>query len=167
MNRAMGIACTIIGLCALAARVGVSGEPAATVNEVRQLLQANGMWDLSAQVGAVTAQQLSLALHRTNPSLPASADSVVAHVVGSYLKRSAEENHVADRLIPIYTKYLTKSDVQQLTAFYRSPAGRKLMAATPAISLESAEVGQDWMKTILPGLQAEVLSELKSEKLLE
>jgi hypothetical protein len=145
MCRPIGVAFVIIGLYALAARAGVPGETAPTVDEVRQLLQANGMWDLGAQVGPVTAQQLSLVLHRTNPSLPARADSVVADVVVSYLRKRAEVDHVADRLIPIYAKYLTKSDVQRITEFYRSPAGRKLAGATPAISLESAKVGQEWM----------------------
>lgn len=51
--------------------------------------------------------------------------------------------------------------------FYRSPAGRKLASAMPAISLESATVGQQWMESVLPGLQAELLSRLRSEKLIE
>jgi hypothetical protein len=157
----------IIGLNAL---VGVAGKPegvSPSANEVRQLLEANGMWDVAAQVGPVTVQQLSLALRRTNPSLPARADSVVADVVVSYLREHAERDHVADKLIPIYAKHLTKDDVRRITEFYRSPAGRKLAGVTPAISLESAKVGQEWMTSILPGLQSELLTRLRSEKLID
>lgn len=161
------VALIIMACYPLAAPFAASEQPAPTATEVRELLQANGTGDLGAQVGPVAAQQLSIALHRANPALPARADAVVMDVVVSYLRRQAEHEHVAERLIPIYAKYLTKDDVRRITEFYRSPAGRKLVSVTPAISLESAKVGQEWMESILPGLQTELLSRLRSEKLIE
>jgi uncharacterized protein len=140
---------------------------APTAAEVRALLQANGTEDVAAQVGPVAAQQLSVALHRANPGLPPSADAVVMDVVVNYVRQQAERDRVADRLIPIYARYLTKADVRRITEFYRSPAGRKLVSAMPAISLESAKVGQQWIESILPGLQSQLVSRLKSEKLIE
>jgi hypothetical protein len=135
--------------------------------DIRALLEANGTEDVAGQVGPVAAQQLSVALHRASPGLPPSVDAVVMDVVVAYVRQEAERDRVADRLIPIYRKYLTKTDVRRVTEFYRSPAGRKLVSVTPAISLESASVGQQWMESILPGLQAELLSRLRSEKLIE
>ena len=168
MTRGTAVAALVIMVCyPLTARVAPPEQTAPTAAEVRELLQANGTGDLGAQVGPVAAQQLSIALHRTNPGLPASADHVVMDVVVSYLRQRAEQDHVAERLIPIYAKYLTKDDVRRLTEFYRSPAGRKLVNVTPAISLESAKVGQEWMESILPGLQTELLNRLKSENLIQ
>lgn len=43
---------------------------------------------------------------------------------------------------PIYRKYLTLSDLQQIVAFYDSPVGRKLAAATPAITRDGMQAGQ-------------------------
>jgi hypothetical protein len=162
------LAITLIVICYPLARLFAASEQTApTVAEVRELLQASGTGDLGSQVGPVAAQQLSIALHRANPALPARADAIVMDVVVSYLRRQAEIGHVADRLIPTYTKYLTKADVQRITEFYHSPAGQKLVSVTPAISLESAKVGQEWMESIQPGLQAKLLSRLRSEKLIE
>lgn len=152
--------------CSLA----VFAEPASTaptVDAIRALLQVNGNGEIATQVGPVVAQQLNLGLHRTNPNLSARADAVVTDVVVAYLRQAAERDHFSERLIPIYAKYLTKDDVQRITEFYRSPAGRKLVSVMPAISLEAASVGQQWMESILPGLQAQLLSRLRSEKLIE
>lgn len=118
------IALAIMACYPLAARVAAPEQPAPTVAEVRELLQANGTGDLGSQVGPVAAQQLRVALHRTNPGLSARADPIVMDVVVSYLRRQAEHDHVADKLVPIYAKYLTKDDVRRITDFYLSPAGR-------------------------------------------
>ncbi len=166
--RGLAVTAFVITACyPFTARVAPPELTVPTTAEVRELLQANGIWDFAAQVGPVTAQQLGIVLRQTNPSLPARADSVVMDVVMSYLRQQAELDHVADRMIPIYTMYLTKADVQRITEFYRSPAGRKLASVTPAISLQSAKVGQEWMASILPGLQGELLKRLRSEKLVE
>src|ERR1700685_1090984 len=85
--------------------LALSAEPqsaAPSPANSRALLEANGTEDLAAQAGPVAAQQLSAALHRTNSALPARADAVVMDVVVSYLRRQADHDHVAERLIPIY-----------------------------------------------------------------
>lgn len=142
-----------------------ANTPAAA--DIKALLQANGTGDIGNQVGPVTAQQIIITLHRVNPNLSASADAIVTDVVVTYMRQQAEHDRVVDRLIPIYSKYLTKDDVRQLTDFYRSPIGRKLVNVMPEISLESARVGQQWAESILPGLQAKLLDRLRAEKLIE
>jgi uncharacterized protein len=83
------------------------------------------------------------------------------------MRKQAEHDRVVDRLIPIYSKYLTRMTFDSSRRFYRSPVGRKLVNAMPAISLESAELGQRWVESILPGLQAQLLERLRSEKLID
>ncbi len=140
---------------------------APTAADVRALLKANGTEDIAAQVGPIGAQQLSIVLHRAIPNLPQRADAVILDVVVTYVRQQAAHDQVTDRLVPVYAKYLTADDVRRITEFYRSSAGRKLVSVTPAISLETADIGQQWMKSILPGLQKQLVSRLKSEKLIE
>jgi len=47
-------------------------------------------------------------------------------------------------LTPIYQKYLTQSDLEDIIVFYRSPVGQKLGENTPKITQESMVVGQEW-----------------------
>lgn len=44
--------------------------------------------------------------------------------------------------VPIYKKYLTLDDLKQIVAFYESPVGRKLAAATPSMTGEGMQAGQ-------------------------
>jgi hypothetical protein len=165
-SRAFGTIVLLI-LNVIFVEFATSESAAPTSAEVMALLQASGAADIAAQLGPLAAQQLSLAFHRANPALSLRADAVITDVVVTYMRQMAERDQVVDRLIPIYAKYLTKDDIRQITEFYRSPAGRKLVSVMPAISVESAKVGQEWMESILPGLQAELLRRLKSEKLIE
>lgn len=138
-----------------------------SVSDIRNLMNSNGTADIANQLGPLAAQQVLVALRRINPSLPSRADAIVTDVVVTYLRQAASRDRVVEKLIPIYAKHLTKEDVIRITKFYRSPTGRKLMSVMPAISLESARVGQQWVESILPGLQMQLLSRLRSEKLIE
>jgi uncharacterized protein len=163
--KAVVFAVTVI--CSLSSSSAEPVSAAPSASDVRDMLQANGAGDIGTQGGPIAAQQISANLHRTIPTLSPRADAIVMDVVVSYLRRQADHDDVAERLVPIYAKYLTKDDVRRITDFYRSPTGRKLVSVTPAISLESAKIGQEWMDSILPGLQTELLNRLKSEKLIE
>jgi uncharacterized protein len=139
----------------------------ASPDDIRALLREIGTEDVIAQLGQLAAQQISLAFHKAHPGLGPRADSVIAETVVTYVNQLAQRDRVMDRLIPIYTKYLSKEDVQAIRAFYRSPAGRKLVATTPALTAESAKVGEVWMQSILPGLQEQLRDKLRKEKLIE
>lgn len=51
---------------------------------------------------------------------------------------------LVEMLAPVYSKYMTKEDLQQIVAFYDSPVGKKFAKSTPMITRESMEVGQAW-----------------------
>lgn len=44
--------------------------------------------------------------------------------------------------VPIYKKYLTLDDLKKIVAFYESPVGKKLAAATPSMTGEAMQAGQ-------------------------
>lgn len=49
-----------------------------------------------------------------------------------------------DRAVPIYANRFSKQELEQLLAFYRSPAGRRLAAEAPTISADMMRAGQMW-----------------------
>jgi len=57
---------------------------------------------------------------------------------------------------PIYQKYLTLDDLKKIVAFYESPAGKKLGAATPAMMAEGMQMGQKLGMEIATELQQEL-----------
>ena len=154
-------------ICVLYWPLITSGEEAVpTPAEIRVLLQVSGSANIPNTLGPVLAQQLITSLRQSNPDISRRTQDVVVEVTLAYLRRRAEEDHLIDRLIPIYSKFLTKDDVRELTEFYRSPVGRKLVSLSPQITAESAAIGRTWATSILPGLQAELTKKLQEENLL-
>lgn len=62
-------------------------------------------------------------------------------------------NRMIEIFTPIYQKHLTLDDLKQIIAFYESPIGRKLGTATPLISKESMQVGQQLGMEIATDIQ--------------
>ncbi|WP_294293838.1 DUF2059 domain-containing protein [uncultured Chryseobacterium sp.] len=62
--------------------------------------------------------------------------------------------------IPIYAKYYSESDLDELIRFYKTPLGQKIITNTPLIMKESVEVGRDFGQKIGKKL-VEKLSEAK------
>ncbi len=51
---------------------------------------------------------------------------------------------LAEMLVPVYQKYMTVEDLEELIQFYESPIGRKFAKNTPLITQESMQIGQQW-----------------------
>ncbi|MCT4615543.1 MAG: DUF2059 domain-containing protein [Marinifilaceae bacterium] len=51
-------------------------------------------------------------------------------------------------LVPVYKKYLTESDLDELIKFYNSDIGKKFSKINPIITSESIMVGKEWGKII-------------------
>ena len=66
-------------------------------------------------------------------------------------------------IIPIYDKYYTESDIDQLIVFYNSPIGKKMIATMPQVMSECLTAGQAWGKQI----GEKVIAKLKEKDNLE
>ncbi|WP_375578870.1 DUF2059 domain-containing protein [Marivirga tractuosa] len=53
-------------------------------------------------------------------------------------------NELTDMLVPVYSKYMTIADLEELIKFYETPVGKKFAKNTPLIMQESMQVGQQW-----------------------
>lgn len=62
------------------------------------------------------------------------------------LKSSIED--LAELLVPVYEKYLTIADLQEMTKFYNTPVGKKYAQSTGPIMQESMKVGEAWGRKI-------------------
>ncbi|MGD0215212.1 MAG: DUF2059 domain-containing protein [Terriglobales bacterium] len=60
---------------------------------------------------------------------------------------------VLQDLVPIYQRHLTKSDCDQLLAFYSSPVGQKVLREMPTITSETMQVSNSYLQ---PRMEAAV-----------
>lgn len=53
-------------------------------------------------------------------------------------------NQFIEMSIPIYQKYLSKSDLEEMIQFYQSPIGQKFAQSNTFIAKESMSIAQKW-----------------------
>ena len=162
-----GVVLSLAFFCWPLSLADTAAQTAPTPLEIKTLLHLNGSEAIASQLGQLVGQGVVAELHRTIPNLPERADTVVSNVVETYIHEQGSRGTVIELLLPIYAKYLTKSDVEGLIAFYKSPLGKKLATVTPAISVESSKAGQQWVASIAPGLQVKLQDALRREKLIQ
>ncbi len=60
---------------------------------------------------------------------------------------------ILNDMVPIYQRHLTKSDADELIAFYSSPVGQKVLRELPAITSEAMQVSTSYLQ---PRMEAAV-----------
>lgn len=63
-------------------------------------------------------------------------------------KKEFNAKELIDLMIPIYDKYYTESDIDELIKFYKTPIGKKTISNMPLLMQESMKVGQLWGQSI-------------------
>lgn len=84
-------------------------------------------------------EQILSMIEQQAPALP---ESVKAEVQAMFSEEALLS--LMDRMVPIYAKYYTQQDMDDLIAFYDTPLGKKLSTVQPQITLESMSVAQQW-----------------------
>lgn len=59
-------------------------------------------------------------------------------------------------IVPVYEKHLSDADIDALTAFYSSPAGRRFVAKQPLILADTMKAGEEWGERIVKEIAAEL-----------
>jgi len=116
--------------------------------EIRKLLELTGTVKMTQQI---MAQMIASFKMQNNG------------VSSEFWDRFEKEMNIqglVDKMIPIYAKYYTLDDLKAVNAFYETPAGQRVLAATPLIMHESMQIGQDWGMLVVNRLK----SELREEK---
>ena len=73
-----------------------------------------------------------------------------------YLNSEAFANHEI-KVASIYSKYFTHDEIKELTAFYETPLGKKVIKSNPNIAMEcfdaGKELGEEINETMKPELE--------------
>ena len=65
---------------------------------------------------------------------------------GKIYKDIIEEsmNEYIEMVIPIFQKYLTKSDLEEMIKFYQTPIGQKFSKSNTSITKDVMSISQEW-----------------------
>lgn len=84
----------------------------------------------------------------------------VSHSYWDKFKNKIDTNELIDLIVPVYNKYYTEAEIDQLVQFYKTPIGQKVRKVTPQVSVESMQAGQQWGMKIAQ----EIVQELSTKK---
>ena len=104
------------------------------------------------------AEQKKQAIAKAEQMLPG-----VAQAIGKIFNDPALIDEMIKEMVPLYTNNYSVEEIKQLTAFYKSPVGRKMMTLTPKLAAEGMAIGQRIMNPRLGKLMQDVMQELQKQ----
>jgi uncharacterized protein len=77
------------------------------------------------------------------------------------LLKEAKPEQMIEMLVPIYDKYYTEPDLDELLVFYKTPLGKKLLDVGPKVMMESVLAGQEWGQKLGRQIMEDMIKEGK------
>ncbi len=91
------------------------------------------------QAGAMGEQAVQYLFATYKQSMPQVKDELWQE-----LKKEISADELLQRLVPVYEKHFSASDIKELIRFYESPVGKKLTVTLPSVNQEALGIGQTW-----------------------
>jgi hypothetical protein len=130
-----------------------------SVAEVQKMMDVVGSKKIMQTVMTTMVQQIFDSFKKMRPDIPPG----VWDRVSATLSSDASTKGLLHELVPIYQRHFCTADVEQIIAFYESPAGRKLSAEMPAIQQEAFVAGRAYMGRMSQQLERDVRDELSKQ----
>jgi hypothetical protein len=103
----------------------------------------------------LTPEQKTKAMEKAAKEIPA-----VAATFGATFRDPKLMDELLAEIVPLYARYFSAEELKQMAAFYRTPAGAKMLFLTPRISHEALQISQ---KIVMPKIGA-AIGKLMQEK---
>ena len=112
----------------------------------------------------VFLNQLSVAIVQQNPQMNHETFLIVEEELETFLHEElSKEGSLQSAVYPIYNKYLSLEEMQQILHFYRTPTARKMVDVMGRVSRESMQAGQEWLNSLVPQLRERLLTRMEQE----
>lgn len=116
--------------------------------DIRALLELTDAANISQQFSEMIVSQMTDMVGDLQPEMSAKVLRVMRDEINSVL--ADQLPLFIDQMVPVYARYFTHKEIQQLTKFYKTDAGKKTVAAMPSLMRESMTKGQKWGETLAP-----------------
>jgi uncharacterized protein len=106
----------------------------------------------------IILQQLKPVIVQGRPQVERDFDAIMPTLMEAMTTKTDEFN---DLVADIYARNFSAAEIHQVTAFYHSPVGQKLLEKMPVISQESMMIGQKWGQAIAGDMRNRIIEELR------
>lgn len=133
----------------------------ASFNEMEKALPQMMRAQVTAVINAdptASDEKKKAALEKIEQVLPGAAEAV-----NRMFRDPALIEEMMAEIGPLYARNYSVAELKQLSAFYRTPLGQKMLALSPRLAAESMAVGQKIVAPRLNGLMLEVMQNAQAK----
>ena len=167
----LSVTCLALLLSPFAATAAPAAKPSLTTTEIsarmaaaRDLLDAmGGRKSVMEQIDRVIPAQMA-ALQTQFPSLSHDSRRMIERSMRQEMTLGV--NSLLSQMAGAWARRFTATEMREIAAFHRSPAGRHLRAQQEDLQREIAEIGRDWGTEIGRKLQERLNDYAKQPKAL-
>ena len=142
----------------------IGDVPNEKADDIEKLLELSGAFESMNALMSNLGVQIASNLARSKPEIPERVLEKVKNEINNIVQKEVNnEGGLTLRLIRIYHKYYTHSEIKEIISFYNSPIGKKLAESTVQITKESELVGASWAESIQPLLLDRLFFVLQQE----
>jgi hypothetical protein len=147
----------LLGLALAAAGAAQAQQPSpAALASARELMELKGVKSLVEPVVVGVIGQIKGTILQTNPGLAKDLDEVSTQLRNEYQPRVAE---MSNEITQLYAQRFSEQELKDAVAFYKSPAGKKMLVEEPRILDAAYARLQQWGSQF----QVEVLNRVRVE----
>jgi uncharacterized protein len=153
-----------IALCLMGGGPAAAQPAAAPTQDAlaaaRELVQVARATDPLKLILPSIIQALKPAVVQGRPEVEKDFDAFAPALLDNMSARLPE---FAAEIVVIYARNFTPEEMRQMTAFYRTPVGQKLLEKLPTVTQESMRAGQAWGQRIGAEVQNRMIEELRKK----
>ena len=142
------------------AAAGLPNATDETRAAARELQQASGAEASAKQVLSLMRGLMVQNLQRSSGKPAADVQKIVDDLLLPEMK--ARVGELSAMLTEVYASNYTADEMRQLTAFYRTPLGQRLIKVGPAVVQQSIVAGQAWGRQVAQDALRKHAEELRS-----
>jgi len=125
--------------------------------DIRRLLQITGASAMATQ--SMDDMEKNIKPLVANALPPGDYRDKLVDLFFEKFRSNRDPSALINLVIPVYDKYLSDQDVQDLIQVYQTPMGKKLLSVMPKVMAESQAAGVQWGERVGRQSMLDVLSE--------
>ena len=159
-HRAIRVATVAVAL-ALASPSAIAQQPSApAIATAKEIVTVTGATTLFNPLIAGVVEQAKILFLQQNPALSKDLNEIATKMRSDLAPRFQElVNDVAKN----YATSFTEQELKDILAFYKTPAGKKLISDQPKVVDASLKFAQTWANTLSEQVIAKMRDELKKK----
>ena len=149
----------LLALALVAATAAQAQQPSpAALASARELMELKGVKGLVEPVVVGVIEQTKGTILQTNPGLTKDLDEVSVQLRNEYQPRVAE---MTNEIVQLYAQRFSEQELKEAIAFYKTPAGKKMLAEEPRILDATYARLQQWAIRFQDEVMTRVRAEMK------